>query len=406
MIKDYFRLAIGNLRKRKLRSWLTLVGIFVSIATIFMLVSLSLGLQGAVEEQFRALGTDKVFIQSSTGFLGPPGSTSNSIFLTEEDVEIVKKVRGVKDFSFFVAGNAKIEFRGETRFQLVWAIPPDHQDVWVETGSFKINEGRFLEERDSNKVILGYLFDEGKVFKKSVANGNKITINDVDFKVKGNIQRVGNPDDDRMILIDLESFRSLFGEGEGRIDVIFVQIEEGEDLNEVSDRIEKKLRTFRDVDEKTQDFTIIKPEELLESFGNVLNIITVFLAGVAAISLLVGGIGIANTMYTSVLERTSEIGVMKAIGARNKDVFYIFLIESGLLGLVGGILGVGLGYSISKGIEYLAVTNLNTDLLQAAAPFYLVFGSLAFGFLIGAISGTLPAIHASKTNVVDALRHE
>ena len=406
MIKDYFRLAIGNLRKRKLRSWLTLVGIFVSIATIFMLVSLSLGLQGAVEEQFRALGTDKVFIQSSTGFLGPPGSTSNSIFLTEEDVEIVKKVRGVKDFSFFVAGNAKIEFRGETRFQLVWAIPPDHQDVWVETGSFKINEGRFLEERDSNKVILGYLFDEGKVFKKSVANGNKITINDVDFKVKGNIQRVGNPDDDRMILIDLESFRSLFGEGEERIDVIFVQIEEGEDLNEVSDRIEKKLRTFRDVDEKTQDFTIIKPEELLESFGNVLNIITVFLAGVAAISLLVGGIGIANTMYTSVLERTSEIGVMKAIGARNKDVFYIFLIESGLLGLVGGILGVGLGYSISKGIEYLAVTNLNTDLLQAAAPFYLVFGSLAFGFLIGAISGTLPAIHASKTNVVDALRHE
>ena len=406
MIKDYFRLAIGNLRKRKLRSWLTLVGIFVSIATIFMLVSLSLGLQGAVEEQFRALGTDKVFIQSSTGFLGPPGSTSNSIFLTEEDVEVVKKVRGVKDFSFFVAGNAKIEFRGETRFQLVWAIPPDHQDVWVETGSFKINEGRFLEEGDSNKVILGYLFDEGKVFKKSVANGNKITINEVDFKVKGNIQRVGNPDDDRMILIDLESFRSLFGEGEGRIDVIFVQIEEGEDLNEVSDRIEKKLRTFRDVDEKTQDFTIIKPEELLESFGNVLNIITVFLAGVAAISLLVGGIGIANTMYTSVLERTSEIGVMKAIGARNKDVFYIFLIESGLLGLVGGILGVGLGYSISKGIEYLAVTNLNTDLLQAAAPFYLVFGSLAFGFLIGAISGTLPAIHASKTNVVDALRHE
>jgi len=406
MIKDYFKLAIGNLRKRKLRSWLTLVGIFVSIATIFMLVSLSLGLQGAVEEQFRSLGTDKVFIQSSTGFLGPPGSTSNSIFLTEEDVEVVDKVRGVKDFSFFVAGNAKIEFRGETRFQLVWAIPPEHQDVWVETGSFKINEGRFLEERDSNKVILGYLFNEAKVFKKSVANGNKITINDVDFKVKGNIQRVGNPDDDRMILMDLESFRNLFDEGKERIDVIFVQIEEGEDLNEVADRIEKKLRTFRDVDEKTQDFTILKPEELLESFGNVLNIITIFLAGVAAISLLVGGIGIANTMYTSVLERTSEIGVMKAIGARNKDVFYIFLIESGLLGLVGGILGVGLGYGISKGIEYLAVTSLNTDLLQAAAPFYLVFGSLAFGFLIGAISGTLPAIQASKTNVVDALRHE
>jgi len=406
MIKDYFKLAIGNLRKRKLRNWLTLVGIFVSIATIFMLVSLSLGLQGAVEEQFRSLGTDKVFIQSSTGFLGPPGSSGNSIFLTEEDVETVRKVRGVKDFSFFVAGNAKIEFGGETRYQLVWAIPPEHQDVWVETGSFEINEGRFLEEKDSNKIVLGYLFNEGKVFKKSVANGNKITINDVDFKVKGNIQRIGNPDDDRMILMNLESFRNLFGEEEERIDVIFVQIQEGADLNEVADRIEKKLRTSRNVDEKTQDFTIIKPEELLESFGNVLKIITVFLAGVAAISLLVGGIGIANTMYTSVLERTNEIGIMKAVGAQNKDIFYIFLIESGLLGLIGGILGVGLGYGISKSIEYIAVTSLNTDLLQAAAPFYLVFGSLAFGFLIGAVSGTLPAIQASKTNVVDALRYE
>jgi len=404
MIKDYFKLAIGNLRKRKLRSWLTMIGIFVSIATIFMLVSLSLGLQGAVEEQFRSLGTDKIFVQSSTGFLGPPGST-NSIFLTEEDVSVIDKVQGVKDFSFFVAGNARIEFAGETRYRLVWGVPLENQDVWLETGSFKINEGRFLEEGDKDKVVLGFLFEEEKVFKKSVSVGNKITINDKDFKVKGNVQRVGNPDDDRMILMGLDNFRELFGI-EDRVDFIMVQIVEGEDLNEVADRIEKKLRTFRNVDEKTQDFSVIKPEELLESFGNVLNIITIFLAGVAAISLLVGGIGIANTMYTSVLERTSEIGVMKAIGARNEDVFYIFLIESGLLGLVGGILGVGLGYSVSRGIEYLAVTSLNTDLLQAAAPFYLVFGCLAFGFLIGAISGTFPAIQASKTNVVDALRHE
>jgi putative ABC transport system permease protein len=404
MIQDYFTLAWRNLRKRKLRSWLTVVGIFISIATIFMLVSLSLGLQGAVEEQFRALGTDKIFIQSKVGFLGPPGSSESAV-LTEDDVNYVSKIRGIKDYSYFTAGNARVEFAGETKYQLVWGIPPEHQDVWLETGSLEIETGRSIEKGDENKINVGYLFEEGKVFRKQVRIGNKLTINDFDFKVKGDFERIGNPDDDRMILMPIEIFREVFGIEE-RVDVIFIQVNEGEDVNEVADRIEKKLRQFRGLTEDTQDFTIIKPEELLESFGNVLAIITTFLAGVAAISLLVGGIGIANTMYTSVLERTNEIGIMKAVGAKNKDVFYIFLIESGLLGLTGALLGVGLGYSVSKTIEYIAVNQLNTDLLQAAAPFYLVGGCLLFGFLIGAVSGTLPAMNASKTNVVDALRYE
>ena len=160
------------------------------------------------------------------------------------------------------------------------------------------------------------------------------------------------------------------------------------------------------VTEKTQDFDILTPEELLGSVQDILNIITAFLAGVAAISLIVGGIGIANTMYTSVLERTSEIGVMKAIGAQNKDILMIFLIESGLLGFVGALIGVVLGYGVSKGIEYIAINQLNTNLLQAAAPFYLILGCLAFGFIIGSVSGLTPARKAAKTNVVDALRYE
>ena len=122
--------------------------------------------------------------------------------------------------------------------------------------------------------------------------------------------------------------------------------------------------------------------------------------------MLVGAIGISNTMYTSVIERTKEIGIMKAIGAKNSDILWIFLIESGLLGLVGSIIGVLLGIFLSKTIEFIAVNNLNTTLLQTASPSWLIFGCLGFGFLIGAISGTLPAIQASKTNVVDALRYE
>ena len=166
------------------------------------------------------------------------------------------------------------------------------------------------------------------------------------------------------------------------------------------------MQKSRDVTEKTQDFIILTPEELLETFGVVLNIITGFLGGIALISLIVGGIGITNTMYTSVLERTKEIGTMKAIGAQNKDILMIFLIESGLLGLIGGIIGIILGLGIAKGIEFIAFQQLGTRLLQAATPVYLFVGCLAFAFLTGAISGGIPAWQASKTNTVDALRYE
>ncbi len=404
MINDYFKLAIKNLRRRGLRSWLTMIGIFVSVATIFLLVSLSLGLQGVVEKQFQTLGTDKFFIQSKTGFLGPPGSVGG-IILTEEDVEVVSKIQGVKDYSYFTAGNAKIEFAKETRYFLTWGIPTEHMKVYNEVGNFKIEDGRNLEKDDKNSVVLGNLFKTKNILGNPVNAGDKITINGVDFKVRGIMELVGNPDDDRAIIIDMESFRELFGVPE-RVDYIMVQIDDGENIKEIADRTESRLRKARGETGKNQSFTILTPEELLASFQNILGIITSFLAGVAAISLLVGAIGIANTMYTSVIERTREIGVMKAVGAKNSDIMWIFLIESGLLGLVGAGIGVLLGYGGGKLIEFIAANQLNTNLLQAATPIYLIVGCLLFGFLIGAISGTLPARQASGTNVVDALRYE
>jgi putative ABC transport system permease protein len=404
MIAEYFQIAIKNLRKRKLRTLLTMTGIFISVATIFVLVSLSLGLQNAVKEQFQTLGTDKFFIQPATGFLGPPGSVGG-VILTEKDIEVISKVQGVRDYSYFVAGNAKVEFSGETRYMLVWGVPPDHISVYDEVSSFKIAEGRNLEKGDKDSVILGNLFETGNVLGKPVRAGNKLIINGEEFKVRGILELIGNPDDDRGIIMDLEGFRSLFKIPD-RVDYIMVQIDEVADINDVVVRTEDKLLKSRGETEKTKDFDILTPEELLQSFENILLIITSFLGGVAAISLFVGAIGIANTMYTSVLERTKEIGTMKAIGAKNSDITKIFLIESGLLGIVGAIIGIALGYGIGKIIEYIAVNQLNTTLLQTASPIWLIAGCLGFGFLIGAISGTLPAIQAGKINVVDALRYE
>ena len=138
--------------------------------------------------------------------------------------------------------------------------------------------------------------------------------------------------------------------------------------------------------------------------SDILNVINLIVVSIAAISLFVGGVGIANTMYTSVVERKREIGIMKAIGAKNKDVLMVFLIEAGLLGIVGGILGALIGLGGAIGVSRIANTALGVNLLIVGISYPLLIGSVTFSFLVGIISGILPAIQASKTNVVDALR--
>lgn len=403
MISDQFSLALKSIRKRKLRSSLTVIGIVISIATLFVLVSLSLGLQEGIEEQFRLLGADKFFV-FPRGQLAGPGS-GGAVQFTMNDVDAVDRVPGVKDISYWTAGNAKIEIDSQIRYVPVIGIPGDRSDVFEEMASYVAEEGRLLRSGDSGVIMIGSQYKHNNLFRSPVSTGDDIEINGVDFKVKGVLEPIGNPGDDRLIYMPIEDFRILFDIPE-RVDQIIVQVVPGLDINTVAEKTEKKLRQSRGVSEREQDFRILTPEEILSSFGNVLNILTSFLVGIAGIALIVGGIGIANTMYTSVLERTREIGIMKSVGAKNSDILTLFLIESGLLGLIGGVLGVLVGISISKSIEYIALNQLGTTLIQSAMPIQLIIGCLTFAFLSGAISGILPAYQASKTNTVDALRYE
>jgi len=404
MISDYLLLAVKNLKKRKLRVFLTLIGILISIATIFVLISASLGLEQAVQEQFRLLGTDKFFIMPRGQLAGP--GTSGAVSLADKDVKVIEKVSGIKKTTSFVASPAKIEFSNQIRYTNAIGVDLETADLYFESGTLKVDEGRLLKKGDLDNIMIGSQYKYNALFKKPVIVGDSLLLNDkYQLKVRGILSPIGNSQDDRQIYIPIDKFREIFNIPD-RIDQIVVQVQEGQDIKDVASKVEKKLRQSRDVTEKTQDFSILTPEELLTSFGTILNIITGFLLGIAAISLLVGGIGIANTMFTSVLERTREIGIMKAIGAKNSDILLIFLIEAGMLGLIGGVAGVLAGTAISKSLEYIAVHQLGTTLLRSVIPSYLVIGSLAFAFIIGSVSGIWPAWKATQVRPVEALRYE
>ncbi|MBT4165888.1 ABC transporter permease [archaeon] len=402
---DYLRLSIRSLVERKARSVLTILGIFLAIVTIFVLLSLSLGLKDFVDDQFEMLGGNKFFIQpkgSASGFGG-----EGAVELTLDDYEIVKKIKGIEDVTYFVIGNGKMEFNEKTRYYFVLGLPEDEKEAQLvfEASGIEVEDGRFLKDSDSKKILMGYNYGHRKLMGKNVKPGDSVEVNDIEFEVAGIVSEVGNPGDDQQVYINFNDFQELFDSGD-RVDMLWIEIKEGEDMSEVSARVKKKLMNFRDVDEKTVDFSILTPEAIMETFGMVFNILIGFLLGIGAISMLVGGIGIANTMYTSVLERQKEIGTMKAVGARNEDILSIFVIESGILGLVGGGLGVIVGIIISKGIEYTARVVFGVDMLRASMDPMIIFGSLAFAFVVGVLAGFLPSYQASKLRPVDALRYE
>ena len=205
-------------------------------------------------------------------------------------------------------------------------------------------------------------------------------------------------------LISTKAIESFF-DIENDYDLVVVIVYEGENIIELQETIERTLRRDRDQNIGDEDFEVSSVQETLDGLNNILTTVQILLIGIAAISLIVGGIGIANTMYTAVLERRKEIGIMKAVGGTNKDVLILFLIESGLLGLTGGIIGLLLGIGISKTVEFAAFQYFGDSILKAIVPWYLIVGSLLFAFLVGAISGTLPARTASKMKIVDTFKN-
>ena len=404
MLRDYFSLAAENLKTRKLRTWLTMIGIFIGIAAIVSLISLGQGMKDAITSQFQSLGSDRLTIQAKGIQFGPPDSNV-VVPLTKDDIKVIEKVNGVDSVSGRLIQTAVATF--EKKNKVTWFVdaPSDSKQraLFNDVLKPKTSSGRFLSTSDKYKVVVGNDYSTSPLLGKEVVVGDKIEINGQQFEIVGILEKKGNPQFDLAIYMNEEVLRDVTNTPD-KVSMITVRINKGEDLNRMADTITRALRRARNEAEGKETFQIQTPEQTLSAVNTILTIVQAVLIGIASISLLVGGIGIMNTMYTSVLERTKEIGIMKAIGAKNSDVLLIFLIESGFLGLLGGIIGLTLGILISKSVEIIATNVLGTGLLKASISIYLLAGALLFSFLIGSISGVLPAIQASKMTPVKALR--
>lgn len=404
MIKDYFSLAFGNLRHRGLRSWLTILGIFIGIAAVVSLISMGAGLKTAVTGQFGSLSVDRLTIQNKQTGFAPPGSAVVEK-LDNDDLKIVESVSGVDKVVTRLIRVGSMTYNDVSGFGYAVDLPNNKEDEDFVYSSFNLEaeQGRLLRHDDRGKVLLGHNFIETQDFGKEFRVGANLKLNDKQFEIIGFLEPSSSFQTNGLVMIPNQDLEDLF-DIENEYDLIVAQVEDKNDLEGVAEEIERKLRKDRDEKVGEESFSVETPLESLSAVNNVLNIVNIIVIGIAAISLFVGGVGIANTMYISIVERTREIGVMKAIGAQNKDVLIIFLIEAGLLGLVGGIVGAIIGLSGALGISNIANQALGGNLFLVSISYPLLIGAITFSFLVGVLSGIFPAIQASKLNVVDALR--
>jgi putative ABC transport system permease protein len=405
MIKDFFLLSINSMKRRKLRSWLTLLGIFIGILAVVSLISLGQGLKDAVTGQFATLSADILTIQNAETGFGPPGSTAIKK-LNEHDLEVIKTVSGVREIIPRLLRIVKIEYNDVLSFGYVASMPEDKQKldfIYTEL-NVGIESGRLLGVNDKGKVLLGNEYSTSDQFDKKIQVGSKIMLQGKEFQVIGILKKSSSFTSNLAILMTEDDMRDILNIPQGEYDFIAVRAESTEKVEKLAEDIKRKLRKDRGEKIGEEDFTVQTPVQAVEAVTSILNVVNIVIIGIAAISLLIGGIGVANTMYTSIIERKKEIGTMKAVGAKNRDILTLFVIESGMFGLVGGIAGALSGLILSYGISAAANSYFGQTILKFTLSIPLLLLAIGFSFLIGIISGFIPSFQASKLKPVDALR--
>ena len=416
---EYLRLALRALSTNKLRSALTMLGIIIGVGAVITLLSVGRGVQNLVTDQLQSVGTNLLFIVpgSLEEADGPPGSTSSSSELTLADAEAIADPLQVPDVTQAapeVINPASVTFGGTTLNLSVSGVTPAYEAV----RNFPVAYGSFITDSDvesrTRVAVIGTrvaerLFEDNGLYPI----GATLKINDVPFKIIGVLEEkgggggFGGPNQDEVIMVPITTAlerlsRNAFNNrGEPLVSVVYAQVVSEDRMDAASEEISNLLRerhniAFQDAD----DFTVINQQDLLSIFGQITGVLTLFLGAIAGISLLVGGIGIMNIMLVSVTERTREIGLRKAVGAKRRDILWQFLIESVVLSVIGGLFGVALGI-----LGALAISQLQDDLNAVVTPDAILLAT-GFSAIVGLFFGIYPATRASRLNPIDALRYE
>jgi len=397
-MKEYAFMALKNISSRQLRSYLTIIGIIIGATTFIALITLGNGLEKGMTERFDKFGLRRLFIGPKTtfGLTGPPTGLWS---LTEIDAETVEKLPVIEYVTQILGESVEVKYSREEFIRTVMGIDLETAEKFFEDVDIGIAKGRFPEKGERKVAFIGYGIAH-ELFEKEIPLKASIYLNEVKFRVVGIKEKQGLQNEDFTINVALEDMQELLGTTNG-ISAFAAVVNKGVDVEYATKRVERALERKRD----DENFQVTSPVKIKEQTGIVLTIVTMVVAAIAAISLIVGGLGIMNSLYTSVVERTKEIGIMKALGAKNSNILTIFLVESGLMGLVGGTLGVLLGLAVSfglaAGINQFGFVRISLDL-----SVNLIIFSLLFSFILGMAAGILPAYQASKMKPVDALRYE
>jgi putative ABC transport system permease protein len=407
-IAQAFLEALESLNGNKLRSGLTVLGIVIGVAAVIAMLAIGEGAQASITGSIGGIGTNLLFVFRG----GQDDSIRNPKPLTTGDAAALRdqfSAPSIAAVAPALQGNVTVLFAGEQAAPQLFGVTPEYFQV----RNLSLAEGELINEEHilgrASVVLLGPEVAETLFGHADGVTGETVRIEGQPFRVIGVLESkgggaMGSEDNQVLVPFTTAQARLIRRSASDRVDIIFVQAASGDVVTQATEEISTILRTRHRTEIGADDFTVFSQQDLLTTFQSITGILTIFLGGIAGISLLVGGIGIMNIMLVSVTERTREIGLRKALGARRRDILIQFLTESSLLSLIGGIIGILFGWLISFGVGQIATAS--------GTPFTPVVGMNAvalatlFSAAVGLFFGIYPANRAASLEPVEALRYE
>ncbi len=398
--------ALDSLASNKLRSGLTILGIVIGVGAVIAMLAIGTGAQATITGSISGIGTNLLFV-----LRGGSEEIRNPEPLTLGDAEAIQDpfaAPAVIAVAPVIQGSLEVTYSGEGDFIPALGVTSGYDEV----RNVSMAEGDFIDEVQvlgrAAVVVLGPDTAETLFGRREGVTGETVRIEGQPFRVIGVTQAQGgsgfqNPDNQIYVPMDTAQTR-LMRRTRGNVDMLMVQAISSEAVTEAEQQVATILRARHRTPIGEDDFTIFTQQSFLETATTILNVFTIFLGGVAGISLLVGGIGIMNIMLVSVTERTREIGLRKAVGARKRDILLQFLTESALLSVFGGLIGIGLGWALSQLVGAIAAAS-NADINPVVGVDAVLLATL-FSAAVGLFFGLYPAKRAADLEPVEALRYE